>query len=419
MAGILGDINQNLIGLQTLARGRQEIEQNQRRVDDDRIASENLRKYQQSAQQGIPDNEALSEAVLRSPQLSGNFLKAVGIVDARRGQDAADYALAAYQNIDNPDEFVRLTQNRIKYLQQQGRDPSESVRVLESYMAGDKEAVRQGTKVLAASLASQGYLDKDIYSSTFGTGAGGKIGQYNPGDYTPESFAQFTKSGNPADLKRYENSQIVDIGGVRYLVDRTTGSRTPLTDAAEVAGNVGTIKGAETAASKEAESISKYKDKIFDSVQSNTKLANQYDRAIKQLDSGANTGVIYRKLPSIKEQSILVDVIRKEIGMEVLGSGLLGVNPTDRDVNFALDTAIPDNLNPEALKRELARRSQVLRDLNAAQREYYRLIDEEGYTKGDILKMAKNQGGSGDGAMTTGITQDAPAQGWSIRPLGQ
>lgn len=33
---------------------------------------------------------------------------------------------------------------------------------------------------------------------------GPKIGAFNPGDYTPESFAKFQKSGNAADLKRYQ-----------------------------------------------------------------------------------------------------------------------------------------------------------------------------------------------------------------------
>jgi hypothetical protein len=35
---------------------------------------------------------------------------------------------------------------------------------------------------------------------------GPKIGAFNPGDYTPESFARFQKSGNAADLKRYQST---------------------------------------------------------------------------------------------------------------------------------------------------------------------------------------------------------------------
>ena len=148
---------------------------------------------------------------------------------------------------------------------------------------------------------------------------------------------------------------------------------------------------AETVAKKDAEDIVKYKSTLFDSINSNSRMLNKYNFAIKQLNDGAETGPVIRSLPNLKEQSILVDVVRKEIGMEILGSGLLGVNPTDRDVDFALTTAIPDNLRPDALKRELERRGAILQDLNAAQEEYYRLIEDEGMSKGDILKLAKQK----------------------------
>jgi hypothetical protein len=148
---------------------------------------------------------------------------------------------------------------------------------------------------------------------------------------------------------------------------------------------------AETVAKKDAEDIVKYKSTLFDSINSNSRMLNKYNFAIKQLDNGAETGPVIRALPNLREQSVLVDVVRKEIGMEILGSGLLGVNPTDRDVDFALTTAIPDNLRPDALKRELERRGSILQDINAAQEEYYRLIEDEGMTKGDILKLAKQK----------------------------
>lgn len=150
-------------------------------------------------------------------------------------------------------------------------------------------------------------------------------------------------------------------------------------------------EASETVAKKDAEDLVKYKSTLFDSINSNSRMLNKYNFAIKQLNNGAETGPVIRSLPNLKEQSILVDVVRKEIGMEILGSGLLGVNPTDRDVDFALTTAIPDNLRPDALKRELERRGDILQELNAAQEEYYRLIEDEGMSKGDILKLAKQK----------------------------
>lgn len=150
------------------------------------------------------------------------------------------------------------------------------------------------------------------------------------------------------------------------------------------------LSGASEKGKGEAKSVVDYKNELFKSIGSNTRLVDRLDFAIEQLDKGAQTGVIYNKLPNIQEASILVDVVRKEIGMEVLGSGLLGVNPTDRDVDFALTTAIPDSLSPEALKRELSRRSKTLKELIVAQNRYYDLLDE-GYSKGDILRLARKE----------------------------
>ncbi len=147
--------------------------------------------------------------------------------------------------------------------------------------------------------------------------------------------------------------------------------------------------GAEGAAT--GKDIVDYKGKLFDSINSGARTLNKYNFAINQIDKGAESGPVMKLLPNLKEQTILVDVIRKEIGMEILGSGALGVNPTDKDVTLAMDSAIPENLSPKALKAELQRRASVLQDLNAAQEEYYRLIDKEGMTKGDILRMAEEK----------------------------
>ena len=167
------------------------------------------------------------------------------------------------------------------------------------------------------------------------------------------------------------------------------------------------LAGAEGAAT--GKDIVDYKGKLFDSINSGARTLNKYNFAINQIDKGAESGPVMKMLPNLKEQTILVDVIRKEIGMEILGSGALGVNPTDKDVTLAMDSAIPENLSPKALKAELQRRASVLQDLNSAQEKYYDLI-EQGYTKGDILKMAKEQRAAKEKPKSNAPTQETAAQ---------
>ena len=60
---VVGEVTNNLLGLQQLAAGRQSMEAQARQAEDNRIASESLRKYQSSLQSGAPDYEALNEAL--------------------------------------------------------------------------------------------------------------------------------------------------------------------------------------------------------------------------------------------------------------------------------------------------------------------------------------------------------------------
>jgi len=175
------------------------------------------------------------------------------------------------------------------------------------------------------------------------------------------------------------------------------------------AATVGTagVEGAEGAAT--GKDIVDFKGKLFDSINSGARTLNKYNFAIDQIDKGAESGPVMKLLPNLREQTILVDVIRKEIGMEILGSGALGVNPTDKDVTLAMDSAIPESLSPKALKSELQRRAKVLQDLNTAQEKYYDLI-EQGYTKGDILKMAKEQRATKEAPKSNAPAQETAAQ---------
>jgi len=65
---------------------------------------------------------------------------------------------------------------------------------------------------------------KVVYSNP--ANQGGQIGNYNPGDYTPGSFAKFLQTRNPADLQRYvapANPTVTLVSGVPTVVQ---GSRT-------------------------------------------------------------------------------------------------------------------------------------------------------------------------------------------------
>lgn len=171
MAGIIGDVNNNLLGLQQLAQGRQQIAQQQKQASDTQEAGTYLRKFHESAQAGQPDYNSLNEAIIRSPDLAKNVLAGIGIQDKRQGTDAANFAVQAFSTLNNPEEFMTLAQNRVNYLQNSGRDPSDTIKLIDHYKSGDINEVKGALQSVGAATANQGYLDKDIYSQAFGVEA--------------------------------------------------------------------------------------------------------------------------------------------------------------------------------------------------------------------------------------------------------
>jgi hypothetical protein len=323
-------------------------------------------------------------------------------------QDA--YQLQKLIGAGKMDAAVKLLDNRINSINELGGDPSDSIRVKDLLVSGDPAKFAQLQKGLQDSVDAGAIFWQPPEAEKMNPYQEAQIGlkekeldwkMKNPAAAAASSQqfgAQETLKDSEGNLFFATSRRDPNTGQMVGVVAAVDGSNTKPVGKLSVTGGYGLTANekvgqgaAETVAKKDAEDIVKYKSTLFDSINSNSRMLSKYNFAIKQLDNGAETGPVIRALPNLREQSVLVDVVRKEIGMEILGSGLLGVNPTDRDVDFALTTAIPDNLRPDALKRELERRGSILQDLNAAQEEYYRLIEDEGMTKGDILKLAKQK----------------------------
>jgi hypothetical protein len=99
-------------------------------------------------------------------------------------------------------------------------------------LAVDEPTRRQALERLHGHLASQ--LGKGPPELRQDTDTGPKLGNYNPGDYTPESFAQFVTSKDPSRLQRYvtpAQDKVVIVNGVPTMVDPRTAQQTPLTTA--------------------------------------------------------------------------------------------------------------------------------------------------------------------------------------------
>jgi hypothetical protein len=85
----------------------------------------------------------------------------------------------------------------------QGRTDDEFKR---EYMKAQMKAMGQPVAVMGPDGKPQYVREQDSYGKQpYQASTNGGIGNIQPGDYTPESLAKYLKSGNVADLQRYES----------------------------------------------------------------------------------------------------------------------------------------------------------------------------------------------------------------------
>ncbi len=151
MAGILPQVIQNLQGLQGLQQGRMQMDAYKKQQADTESASLALRDYYKTQ-----NPESLVNATLESPQLAGQVLQSIGIVDEQQKQaGAADIAML-WQARGNPEAFRGAMAKRVDGILQRQGNPSDSISLGMLYEQ-DPAKAEQMLKVAAAGLEAHGY----------------------------------------------------------------------------------------------------------------------------------------------------------------------------------------------------------------------------------------------------------------------
>jgi hypothetical protein len=142
-----------------------------------------------------------------------------------------------------------------------------------------------------------------------------------------------------------------------------------------------------------------------------------YDRLAGEIDKGANTSVFTSWAPSISDATRRFEQGARELGLGVISNTTFGAL-SEGELRLAMETAVP-KLQPAQMKQWLMDKKAVQQKLADEMFKYAEHL-ENGGTKVSWIKaqkeLKKAQGGSGEGAATTGITENTN-QGWQIRPL--
>jgi len=129
----------------------------------------------------------------------------------------------------------------------------------------------------------------------------------------------------------------------------------------------------------------------FDQVgKSRSNIANLEEAKRLVVEEGANTGVIADKLPNWKASTVALGTVKNELGLDVVGSVTFGAL-SQGELSLALNTALPTNLNEDALVDWIDRKivaQRKLQDYLYAQAIYLADGDK---TIGDWLRTQRDE----------------------------
>lgn len=264
---------------------------------------------------------------------------------------------------------------RAEKIRARGGDPKDTLDLILQVENGDIDGAINDVSVPIQAATQMGLLRSD-------DSGGVRMGQYNPGDYTPESWAQFVKNPNdPSVLKRYETSARERLYTNPYL-------------AASAETVEGRIAGSKAGAAEQAKSnvqlqmkpkiqaaITEAQNKVADSVKTAVAGSKLSDAtAAYDALSNSDLDLIYGKneswYPDFFRSQKGIDLIAqrdKLIGMLQLGArgelkGQGNITEGEQGILSRASTALgnPD-ISPELAREELDAAMNVLRR-NAGQK---------------------------------------------------
>ncbi len=100
----------------------------------------------------------------------------------------------------------------------------------------------------------------------------------------------------------------------------------------------------------------------FDSAEKLKASVTLFDRGIDLLDSGAASGRLASMAPTIRAQSIALEQLQREMGLDVVGNTTFG-SLSEAELELALETALPTNLSPADLRSWLVSKKEATNKL--------------------------------------------------------
>jgi hypothetical protein len=252
--------------------------------------------------------------------------------------------------------FINFAGNRIEAIRATGGNVQQTESIRDRVLSGDVGGAIQELQSFDAALQQARQVNKKSFAP---------ITIVNPATkeerlVTPTFDPATGRSGlSEADLPE----------GFKLKSKRVT---------AEEAGDI------QLAKSRSGQSV-KISGEMFDKIAKVRKSILNIDDAIAAIDSGAATGKVESFMPSIRAASVELDNIAGRMGLDIVGATTFGAL-SESELKFALDVALPRNLNETELRQWLVDK-KVVQDKLRSELNKSAIFLNKGGTIGELLQQ--------------------------------
>lgn len=344
---------------------------------------------------GNPDQMAM--VAMNYPEAQKTIEMLAGFQSDKTKKQGLDTYRQVLARKDNPQAAVNALQVRVDYLTENGANPQHTQADLDE-LRGAIERGEDPTPIFNnMEMAYAGMASTQEWKAYKGDADKSNLGTYNPRDYTTESWSIFTRSGNPDDLERYESQSVIESGGAKFLVDRVTGARTPISSTQEAATGQASIasavRSAEEVAQADAATDRKFKEQLGSTG------ANVYT----DLQMAAQKASAF--IPRLKSLKELSSKVETGTGAEIklAAKKALGIDSADmEELNAKLGELAQDILNQQTgtktdfdFQNAVKQAASLGKTKEANTRLIEALVDRqlEAVSFGDMAKEAYDKGG--------------------------
>ncbi|MEE8207872.1 MAG: hypothetical protein V3T88_02810 [Nitrosomonadaceae bacterium] len=346
----------------------------------------------------LSEEELIAQARRISPGLANQQIKELGLDDPTRRAEASRFA-AQLQSTPF-EQRASMINTRAQSLQAQGRDPKDTLQLLQMSEPQQNEAIT-GIQLLDLSTKERFAVTERRRAAEERAERGAEV----PAEQ--RAFESLIEDFSPEDQ---EAARQIKAG----LKGRKIGSALQTITEEGTAEKVGTasatIKQREKFGEMTGSSRAKSIDKGFERIQKIDQGITTIDRAISVLKGGAKTGAIQRFLPSIKAASVELDQIRNQFALDVIGSVTLGAI-SESELELAKQTGLPTGLDEPALITHLEDRRAAQQKLRNLYQEQISFLDQGGTIAG-FLREKKRE--LGETARPTAQPEAAPEDAQTV-----